>query len=222
MLSDRQTITTLEYERSLVDSGVTSIAGVDEVGRGALAGPLVSAAVILPSLSEIEQDAAFWSTVRDSKTITPARRAILAEAILERARASALCAIAPEEVDDLGVGPANRIAMERAVLGLGSEPECLLIDAMTIDSSVWQIGIIDGDAISLSIAAASIVAKVARDTMMVEAEDSWPVYGFARHKGYGVKTHIAALQRHGPCDIHRRSFAPVRLAQELHDARQAR
>ncbi len=221
MLTERAPITTLEYERSLNDSGVTSIAGVDEVGRGALAGPLVSAAVILPSLSEIEQDAAFWSTVRDSKTITPARRAILAEGILERATASALCAIDPEEVDDLGVGPANRIAMERAVLGLDSEPECLLIDAMTIDSSVWQIGIIDGDALSLSIAAASIVAKVARDTMMIEAEDSWPVYGFARHKGYGVKTHIAALQLHGPCDIHRRSFAPVRLAQELHDARQA-
>lgn len=221
MIPELQTITTLEYERELNDNGITCIAGVDEVGRGALAGPLVSAAVILPSLQEIHEEAAFWSSVRDSKTITAPRRAILAKGILERARTTAISAIDPDELDDLGVGPANRIAMERAVLGLETEPECLLIDAMTIDSSTWQIGIVDGDALSLSIAAASIVAKVARDTMMIEAADSWPVYGFARHKGYGVRTHIVALQQHGPCDIHRRSFAPVRLAQELLDARQA-
>src|SRR5699024_1655810 len=97
-------------------------------------------------------------------------------------------------------------------------PNALLIDAMTIDIGTMQLGIIDGDALSLSIAAASIIAKVYRDTLMIDAGGRWPDYGFAHHKGYGVKTHIAALREHGPCAIHRRCFAPVRLAQEMHDA----
>src|SRR5690606_38090590 len=107
----------------------------------------------------------------------------------------------------------------RAVLGLATEPEVLLIDAMTIESSAWQIGIIDGDALSMSIAAASIVAKVVRDNLMIAAETDWPVYGFARHKGYGVPAHLAALKSHGPCILHRQCFAPVRLAMELTYAR---
>lgn len=219
MLAPEIDIPTLEYERQLYDSGIGSIAGVDEVGRGALAGPLVSAAVVLPTLDVLARDADFWRTVRDSKTISAARRSVIAEGIVERALSWAVSAIEPEEIDDLGVGPANRIAMERAVLGLHAEPDVLLIDAMTIESSTWQIGIIDGDALSLSIAAASIVAKVARDTRMIECEPAWPAYGFARHKGYGVPTHLAALREHGPCEIHRRCFAPVRLAQERLDAR---
>lgn len=211
---------TLSYERDLYDSDITSIAGVDEVGRGALAGPLVAAAVVLPPISILMDDPTFWSCVRDSKTISARTRERLAEGIIERAVSWSVHAVEPAEIDEIGVGPANRVAMERAVMGLPQEPEVLLIDAMTIESSTWQIGIIDGDALSLSIAAASIVAKVARDTLMIEADTGWPVYGFARHKGYGVPFHIAALQEHGPCILHRQCFAPVRLAQDMADARQ--
>lgn len=210
---------TLAYERSLHAHGVSRVAGVDEVGRGALAGPLVSAAVILPPLETLLRDSDFWIQVRDSKTITAARREALAMEIMSRARSWSISAIEPDELDELGVSPANRIAMERAILGLNEEPQMLLIDAMTIESSIWQLGIIDGDALSLSIAAASIIAKVARDTRMIEAQAPWPVYGFARHKGYSVPSHIAALRAHGPCEIHRRYFAPVRLALEHRDAR---
>ena len=205
-------ITTLTYERDLFDSDVRIVAGVDEVGRGALAGPLVAAAVILPPLPVLMREAGFWSTVKDSKTIPAASSSRRAAGIMERAVCWATAGIDVEELDDLGVGAANRIAMERAVLALDPEPEVLLIDAMTIDSSIWQIGIIDGDALSLSVAAASIVAKVTRDAIMVDFDATHPVYGFARHKGYGVPTHLAALREHGPCTLHRRSFAPVRLA----------
>jgi ribonuclease HII len=205
-------ITILTYERELFDSGVRIVAGVDEVGRGAIAGPLVSAAIILPPLSEILDDAAFWSNVRDSKTISPAVRESLAAEIVRRSVACATSCVDSDELDSIGVAAANRIAMERAVLALDPEPEVLLIDAMTIDSSIWQIGIIDGDALSLSVAAASIVAKVTRDAMMVAFDATHPAYGFARHKGYGVAAHLAALREHGPCTIHRRSFAPVQLA----------
>lgn len=213
-------IPTLAYERDLHAEGVRIVAGVDEVGRGALAGPLMAAAVVLPSIEIIERDIDFWVNVRDSKTLSAARRAQLATEIISRTVSWSTAAIEPNELDVLGVGPANRIAMERAVLGLELEPEVLLIDAMTIESSTWQIGIIDGDALSMSIAAASIVAKVARDTLMIGAGEDWPAYGFARHKGYGVPSHIAALHEHGPCEIHRRCFAPVRLAQDIADARQ--
>jgi len=216
-------ITTLGYEQNLWDSGIRVIAGVDEVGRGALAGPLVAAAVVLPSAEELRRDAAFWSSVRDSKTIAEPRREQLAAGIAARATALATAMIQAEELDSVGVGAANRMAMERAVMALAFEPEVLLIDAMTIDSGVWQIGIIDGDAISLSIAAASIVAKVTRDRVMIDQDSIHPAYGFARHKGYGVAAHVAALRAHGPCTLHRRSFAPVRLVEALdgpHESRQ--
>lgn len=212
-------IPTLSYERDLFAEGVRMVAGVDEVGRGALAGPLMAASVILPPIETLERDADFWQHVRDSKTLSFAKRESLAAEITNRATSWAIGTVEPAEIDDLGVGPANRIAMERAVLGLATEPEVLLIDAMTIESSAWQIGIIDGDALSMSIAAASIVAKVARDNLMIAAEMDWPVYGFARHKGYGVPTHLAALRTHGPCTLHRQCFAPVRLAVELAHAR---
>jgi ribonuclease HII len=218
MIDPGTNIQTLTYERGLHAHGLRAVAGVDEVGRGALAGPLVAAAVILPTLDEIERDADFWSQVRDSKTLTFARREVLAGEITRRVRTWCISAVEPDELDHLGVGPANRIVMERSVLGLDLEPDMLLIDAMTIESGVPHIGIIDGDALSLSIAAASIIAKVERDTHMIHAEPTWPAYGFARHKGYSVPSHIAALRAHGPCDIHRRCFAPVRLALEHRDA----
>jgi ribonuclease HII len=212
-------IPTLTYELSLQAEAIGSIAGVDEVGRGALAGPLTAAAVILPDQDQLSRDAAFWSAVRDSKTLSFARRASLAEGIIEKAPSWSIASIETDELDDLGVGAANRMVMERAVLGLDREPDMLLIDAMTIDSGIPQIGIIDGDALSLSIAAASIIAKVARDTAMIDCDPSWPMFGFARHKGYGVASHLQALTDHGPCPIHRRCFAPVRRAEEQYRAR---
>jgi len=212
-MTNRVDIPILTYERGLDAHGIRCIAGVDEVGRGALAGPLTAAAVILPTLELIDQDAGFWSDVRDSKTISFQRRAELAAGIMERVPAWSVAAIDTEELDDIGVGAANRAAMERAVSTLSIEPEMLLIDAMTIDASVPQIGIIDGDALSLSVAAASIIAKVARDSVMIDHDPAWPVFGFARHKGYGVATHLQALKVHGPCPIHRRCFEPVRLAE---------
>lgn len=208
-------IPTLDYESRLWSEGYMTLAGVDEVGRGALAGPLTAAAVILPSRNEIERDAAFWSAVRDSKTISVAKRSMLAQEIAERCIAWSVAAVEVEELDDVGVGAANRIAMERAVMALDREPDMLLIDAMTVDTGIPQLGIIDGDALSLSVAAASIIAKVARDTVMIGHDPTWPAFGFARHKGYGVATHLAALQFHGPCPIHRRCFAPVRVAEEM-------
>lgn len=222
MIDTGTDIPTLSYERGLYSAGISRIAGVDEVGRGALAGPLTAAAVVLPPLHQIEHDAAFWADVRDSKTVSVNRRAELAREIMYRVDSWAISAIDTEELDEIGVGAANRSAMERAVRALTVEPDMLLIDAMTIDCSVPQIGIIDGDALSLSVAAASIIAKVARDTEMVGHDPSWPVFGFARHKGYGVAMHVEALAHYGPCPIHRRSFAPVRLAEEAHRARSRR
>lgn len=209
----------LEYERHFLSSGIILIAGVDEVGRGALAGPLVAAAVILPPIDVILAEPEFWSMVHDSKTLSHPRRTVLAAGIRERAREIATASIPSGMIDQIGVGPANRMAMEFAVRGLGRTPDLLLIDAMTIDSALSQVGIIDGDARSLSIAAASIVAKVARDCTMCELDIQFPDFGFASHKGYGVASHVAALTRVGPCEHHRYSFSPVRIAGEIMNAR---
>lgn len=206
----------LAWERQLWDAGYTHIAGVDEVGRGALAGPLVAAAVILPTTSIEVLTSDSWATVRDSKTMTHLRRTTTATAIHASGAVVSIAEVPCDELDTLGVGAANRIAMERAVINLPVEPSILLIDAMTLDLDMPQIGVIDGDAQSLSIAAASIVAKVFRDRLMIEKDAEFPAYGFARHKGYGVAVHLQALRAHGPCPIHRRSFAPVRAAALSH------
>lgn len=207
----------LSWERQLWEGGYRQIAGVDEVGRGALAGPLVAAAVILPATAADPgaSDAGWWA-VRDSKTLSHARRAFLEEWIREQGASVSIAEVSCAELDTIGVAAANRAAMERAVLGLAVEADMLLIDAMTLDLETPQIGIIDGDAQSLSIAAASIVAKVHRDRIMVDLDRDHPAYGFARHKGYGVPAHLTALAHHGPCSHHRHSFAPVRLAATTH------
>lgn len=205
-------ITTYEWETYLAGQGLTAVAGLDEVGRGALAGPLMAGAVILPGPDEILREIEFWSTVRDSKTITFNRRTLLAEGILQRARAWSIGSVEADELDMIGVAAANRTAMERAVWSLNIEPDYLLIDATTIDMPQPQQGIIDGDALSLSIAAASIIAKVARDTIMIEMDAAWPGYGFASHKGYAAKVHREAITVLGPCPIHRYCYAPVRAA----------
>lgn len=203
-------IHTYSWEDYLTGHGYVAIAGVDEVGRGALAGPLIAGAVILPSLDSILADTCFWSVVKDSKTISFNRRAVLAEGIRARARSWAIGSVPSEELDAIGVAAANRTAMERAVAGLHVEPDYLLIDATTIDTGLPQQGIIDGDALSLSIAAASIIAKVARDTIMIEMDRIWPQYGFASHKGYAAQYHRDAISLHGPCPAHRFCYAPVR------------
>ncbi len=218
-------IATYSWEAYLAGHGYHAVAGVDEVGRGALAGPLMAGAVILPPSEEVISDIEFWSVVKDSKTISSKRRSILAEGILARSRAWAIGSVEAEELDTVGVAAANRIAMERAVHRLPIEADYLLIDATTIDTGLPQQGIIDGDALSLSIAAASIIAKVARDTIMIELETIWPHYGFARHKGYGAQSHRDAIARHGPCPAHRFCYAPIRATglsrSEVSDARRS-
>ncbi len=210
------TTDTLSWERQLWEAGYTRIAGVDEVGRGALAGPLVAAAVVLPTTSIEILTGEMWSTVRDSKTMTHLRRTSSSIAIHASGAEVSITQIPNDEVDAIGIAAANRLAMERAVMNLAIEPDVLLIDAMTLDLDLPQIGVIDGDAQSLSIAAASIVAKVYRDSLMIEMDTIYPAYGFARHKGYGVASHVAALQACGPCPAHRRSFAPVLRAATIH------
>lgn len=205
-------IATYASERYLASHGVETIAGVDEVGRGALAGPLMAGAVVLPAPADLLRDIEFWSIVRDSKTLSFKRRAVLAEGIQARARSWSLGTVEPDELDAIGLSAANRTAMERAVWALDVEPDYLLIDATTIDHPLPQQGIIDGDALSLSIAAASIIAKVTRDTIMIEMDSVWPGYGFASHKGYAARTHREAIMSLGPCPIHRYCYAPVRAA----------
>jgi ribonuclease HII len=204
---------TLTYERALAQAGYRLVAGVDEVGRGALAGPLVAAAVIIPpGVLAGGATSDCWTLVRDSKTLTAPVRASLATAIRANALGVGIGTIEVREIDAFGLSAANRLAMERAIADLALAPDALLIDALTIDLSIDQFGVIDGDALSLSIAAGSIVAKVHRDELMTGLCHVDSRYGFARHKGYGVASHLRALAEHGPCDHHRTSFAPVRLA----------
>jgi len=193
----------LAFERPLWAQGVSRVAGVDEAGVGPLAGPLVAAAVILPP--EFRPRG-----LDDSKKLDEAARDRLAAELKAGAAAWAVGQASAEEVDRLNPYQAGLLAMRRAVLGLGVVPEHLLVDARRIpDVPMPQQGIVKGDARSLSIAAASVIAKTTRDALMVEAEAAYPGYGFARHKGYGAPAHLAALQLLGPCAIHRRSYAPV-------------
>jgi ribonuclease HII len=194
----------LAYETELWEQGLGRLAGVDEAGVGTLAGPVIAAAVILPrDLRPRGLD--------DSKQLDARARERLFGELKAGAVAWAVGAASPEEVDALNVYQAGLLAMRRAVEGLAVRPDHLLVDARRIpDLSIPQRGIVKGDAKSLSIAAASVVAKVTRDALMVESEARFPGYGFARHKGYGAPEHLEALRRLGPCEIHRRTFAPVR------------
>lgn len=203
----------LQFERTLWSSGIHCLAGVDEAGRGALAGPLVAAAVSCESMKSIRQllGDRRCSLIRDSKTLSLHQRVEARALIGYYIESISLGVVSPAEIDEFGLAAANRIAMERAVAAGQASPEFLLIDAMTIDVGISQWGIIDGDAQSLLIAAASIVAKVARDEIMVEMGERFGAYDFSRHRGYGTAQHMAELDRSGPCEIHRRSFEPVRV-----------
>jgi len=202
---------TLDYERACWAGGWIRVAGVDEVGRGALAGPLVAAAVTLPCCTgwDLRRLRAVLGGVRDSKLLTPEARVEAMGVILTAADAVAIGMVDADEVDTIGLGVANRIAMERAIDALPGDPHALLLDAFLVSHDLPQIGLIGGDARCLSIAAASIVAKVTRDRIMTEAHRADPRFGFAEHKGYGTAAHLRALAVHGPGPIHRRSFAPV-------------
>jgi ribonuclease HII len=195
--------TLLRFERELWRRGVERIGGVDEVGVGPLAGPLVAAAVVLPRDVSLQG-------VDDSKRLPAACRERLAGEIREVALAVGIGVVDVDEVDRLNVFRAAIEAMRRAVHSLSPSPDQLLVDARSIpDIGVPQLSLVRGDGRSYSIAAASIIAKVTRDALMCELDALYPQYGFGRHKGYGTRAHLAALERHGPCPIHRRSFAPV-------------
>jgi ribonuclease HII len=201
----------LDAERPFWRAGLPLVAGVDEVGRGALAGPLLAAAVILPACSgpALRRLRLALAGVNDSKQLAPERRVALMQPICATAVAFAVGIVEPDELDAIGLGPANRLAMSRAVLALPVAPHALILDACTLDLELPQVGLIDADARSLSVAAASIVAKVTRDHLMVEADLLDPRYGFAQHKGYGSRLHQERLAFHGPGPLHRLCFAPV-------------
>jgi len=183
---------------------VRLIAGIDEAGRGPLAGPVVAAAVILDPLKPIEG-------LRDSKLLSAAQRERLADAIRTRALAWAVAEAAVAEIDRLNILHATFVAMARAVAALGIAPEEAWIDGNRCpDLPCPTKAIVGGDRDVAAISAASILAKTARDAMLMELDARYPLYGFAHHKGYSTKEHLAALARHGPCPEHRRSFEPVR------------
>jgi ribonuclease HII len=194
-------------EEQLAAQGYWLVAGIDEVGRGALAGPVVAAAVILPN----PMDAAWLDGVKDSKLLSPAKRELLFYRIHEVAISVGI-GLAPHSlVDRQGIVRATRLAMRQAIEQLSPSPQSLLIDYMRLpDVRLPQKGITHGDNLSFSIACASIIAKVARDRLMVEFDRLYPGYGLAQHKGYGTRQHVACLVRLGACPIHRRSFRPVR------------
>ena len=209
---DAQLLPSLAYEMRLWDAGYRFVAGLDEAGRGSWAGPVVAAAVILPSNQP--RLAAALSGVRDSKTLTAARREMLLAVIENLALAWGVGAVPPREIDSLGIVPATCKAMALAVGALSTPADHLLVDYLSLpDLPLPQISLPKGDALVLSIAAASIVAKVHRDRMMIDLDAQFPGYSFGRHKGYGTPQHQATLSSLGPCPAHRLSFAPLqRLA----------
>jgi ribonuclease HII len=212
-------VPTWDNEIELSAAGNCLIAGVDEAGRGAWAGPLVAAAVILPppaelgSLYHAAEVTEALAALRDSKMLSPAKREELMGVVRAVAVAVGIGVVSSGLLDVIGVGPGNRLAMARAVRDLHVRPDYLLLDAFKLPSMpLPQRPIIKGDAKCISIAAASVVAKVTRDRIMHELDVEHPAYRFARHKGYGTRTHAEALLREGVSPVHRRCFAPVRAA----------
>lgn len=199
----------LSFETGLWQRGNRLVAGLDEAGRGAWAGPVTAAAVILPpDCADLPRR---LSGVRDSKQMTPRQRETWAEEVRCAALAWGVGWAGHEEIDALGILPATRLAMQRALQALRLAPQHLLLDALLLPGEALpQTALIKGDARSLSIAAASVLAKTARDARMVELAASYPGYGFACHKGYGTKIHQQALAALGVCPLHRKTYAPVR------------
>ena len=198
----------LRHERALHKTGIRIVAGIDEAGRGPLAGPVVAAAVILP-------DGFRHKVLNDSKQLAhTVRDELYCELTALNGLIWAVCAVESEEVDRINILRATHQAMRRAAAALSVQPEHVLIDGLPVRPfPIPQTAIVGGDAASLSIAAASVIAKVTRDRIMVEMDVRYPGYNFSRHKGYGTAEHLDMLRTHGPCPIHRRSFLPVREAQ---------
>lgn len=198
---------TRDEEAQLHSQGLELVAGVDEVGRGALAGPVVAGAVIFPSSLR----APWERLVRDSQELRPRQREELVGLIRGEALAWGLGEVSPQEIDRIGILPATRLAMRQALEALGLSPQFLLIDGLKLpEVHVPQKHLIRGDKLCFSIACAAILAKVYRDSLMVGLDREYPGYGFARHKGYGTALHCRCLSERGPCPLHRRSFAPLR------------
>jgi len=189
-----------KYEHLAYQQKAQYIAGIDEVGRGPLAGPVVSCAVVLPK--DI-----FIPYINDSKKLSSKKREELFEVITQKAICYGIGVVGHQDIDMLGIAKATRNSMKMAVQALTPSADFLLIDAEKLDSDVMQLSIIKGDCLSISIAAASIIAKVTRDRMMVEEDKKYPQYGFAKHKGYGTKQHIENINKFGLCPIHRKTFA---------------
>lgn len=187
------------YENKLFAEGVTLIAGMDEAGRGPLAGP-VTAACCIPDFSKIVEG------VNDSKKLTEKKRESLFDLIKNSSVSFSVVSVDEATIDEINILNATKKAMKEALQKLEIKPEYLLVDAVKCDFGLPYSPIIHGDALSYSIAAASVLAKVTRDRLMLEYDELYPEYGFAKHKGYGTKQHIEALKKYGPCPIHRRTF----------------
>lgn len=195
----------LEYENNLYNEGVTLIAGVDEVGRGPLIGPVVACACILP-VNFYHKD------IKDSKKLSEKKREEMYKIIKENAISIGLGIVSEKVIDEVNIYEATKIAMKEAIKNLNITPEHVLIDAMKLELNIPSTSIIKGDAKSESIAAASIIAKVTRDHMLDEMDKEYPMYDLKNNNGYGTKKHLEALQTYGPCKYHRVSYSPVRNA----------
>jgi ribonuclease HII len=201
-----------EFERALLSQGLSRLAGVDEAGRGPLAGPVTAAAVLIPSRWVREGMPAELRDLNDSKQLSAASRETFFALLTAHPEVSfAVARIEPDVIDRINILQATHRAMIEALGGLEPGPDHVLVDGHPVGTLRYpQTALVKGDARSYSIAAASVLAKVTRDRLMMEYDRRWPVYGFADHKGYGTPRHLAALEKHGPCPIHRRSFAPLR------------
>ena len=193
----------MKYENDLRQQGIRYIAGIDEVGRGPLAGPVVSAAVVLP-------EDFYLPGLTDSKKLSKEKRDYFYEIIKREALAYRVTYISVEVIDQINIYEATKSAMLTAITGLKIKPQHLLIDAMKLETDIPQTSIIKGDDNSITIAASSVIAKVERDRYMEELGRKYPQYGFERHMGYGTKEHLEALELYGPINEHRRTFSPVR------------
>lgn len=191
------------YERELIKKGITLIGGIDEVGRGPLVGPVVAACVILPLNYELEG-------LTDSKKLSEKKREQFYEILKKEALSIGVGIVSAEKIDEVNIYEATKLAMQDAIKNCALKPEYLLIDAMKLDTSIPSNSIIKGDSKSLSIAAASVIAKVTRDKMLIELDKKYPMYDFKHNKGYPTKKHLEAINQFGIIDLHRKSYAPVK------------
>lgn len=204
---------TFDHEMRLWQAGYQSIAGIDEVGRGALAGPVVAAAVIVTPQTPLT---GIWTQVCDSKLLTPAQRVALEKPIQATALAWGIGSASATVIDQIGIAAATRQAMQAAVAALQPAPDYLLIDWVRLaEVNIPQASFIKADRHIVSVSAASILAKVYRDRLLTQLHATYPAYGFYQHKGYGTRAHLAALAQQGPCPEHRYTFAPVARAADL-------